>query len=354
MATIRELFAGAALLACTWADAQLGVINAEYFWDSDPGPGNGTAMTAADGGFGSALETAIANTAALPATGTHTFHVRVKDEDNAWGPVFSLVIDLWDASTPAQDINVQEAEYFWDTDPGQGNGAPMVAFDGAFTDALEAIAFDTGTLPASGTHVVGIRARDVNNDWGPVFSFIVEVWDGTISFPDIQVQNAEYYLDTDPGAGAGTPFLVADGAFDTAVESLAGGGIPVPVTNGIHVLYMRAQDVHGDWGPSFGVVVNIDTTITGTVAVEGPIAGGDHLNLYPNPADAVNSLTVDLGAHEEDIVLTLTDADGRIVRDLRIAAASMIQLPLTGLASGVYSMRVNMTGRAEKRKLVVR
>src|SRR5262245_55343284 len=104
MGATRTILLAVALCTGVLAQAQLGVINAEYFWDSDPGQGSGTAMTADDGSFNSALETVIASTSSLPATGTHTFNVRVKDEDNSWGPVFSFVVDVWNSSTPAQDI----------------------------------------------------------------------------------------------------------------------------------------------------------------------------------------------------------------------------------------------------------
>ena len=55
MSAVRNLLLACGLFLASMANAQLGVVQAEYFWDTDPGAGNGTAMTASDGAFGVAL-----------------------------------------------------------------------------------------------------------------------------------------------------------------------------------------------------------------------------------------------------------------------------------------------------------
>jgi hypothetical protein len=352
MSAVRNLLLAGGLFMAVMANAQLGVVQAEYFWDTDPGAGNGTAMTASDGAFGSTLEAIMAQTSALPSLGAHTFNVRVKDEDGAWGPVFTTVIDIFPASVPSQAINVQAAEYFWDTDPGAGNGSTMVAFDGNFSDAIEVIALSTSTLPVVGVHTLGMRVQDVQGDWGPVFNVVMDMWSDVTSFPDISVQQAEYFFDNDPGEGAATAMLAVDGAFDSVIESIKGGAIP-PVEEGVHVLRMRAQDAQGDWGPVFSVVVNMDTTIVDNVEVPTSTQATG-LQVFPNPASNGRSITVDLGGPEQDIVLTLMNSEGRLVQEERIAAGTRINVPLNGLAAGIYALRVQCAGRVEQRKLIVR
>ena len=116
--------------------AQGQVSSAEYFWDTDPGNGNGISMVAFDGNFDEAIETALKNSITTPTQGgVHLFQVRVKDENGNWGPTFKRAIAIEDSP---RDMKITQAEYFWGlTDPGAGNGTPMVAFDGAFDEAVE-------------------------------------------------------------------------------------------------------------------------------------------------------------------------------------------------------------------------
>ncbi|HRH38743.1 MAG TPA: hypothetical protein PK760_10380, partial [Flavobacteriales bacterium] len=286
----RTLWCGLLLAWGGVASAQR-VNNAEYFWDTDPGAGNGTSMTAADGAFDAALEAILLQTGSLPSVGSHKLGMRVQDQQNNWGPTFSTVVMIDAAVATAPEIKVTQAEFYWDTDPGEGSGTPMVAFDGNFDAAWEAITLETNSLPATGTHVLHMRTMDVNDVWGAPFSVVVEVMDGVVTFPEIHVRAAEYYVNTDPGEGNGTPMLAVDGNFDSALEAIKGGGIPVPVIAGVNVLWMRSKDVNDNWGPAFGIVVNIDTTATGTTGVEtaGKTNGP---RLAPNPVHGGDAVEV--------------------------------------------------------------
>ena len=117
-----------------WAQ---GVSAAEYFWDNDPGPGNGTAMTALDGGFGQAVEAILMETSTLPAPGPHKLGIRVRDAQQNWGPVFATLVVVDPSLTAVPEIRVTHAEYFWDTDPGTGNGSAMLVFDGDDAEAAQ-------------------------------------------------------------------------------------------------------------------------------------------------------------------------------------------------------------------------
>ncbi len=328
------------------------VDNAEYFWDTDPGAGNATAMSAEDGAFDEAVEGIFLNTTALPGLGTHTLGIRVKDQNNNWGPVFRVAIVIEPSVVSALEITVTEAEFFWDSDPGEGNGTPMLAFDGNFNEALEAISLETSALPADGVHVLNVRSQDVNSVWSTPFQLVVEVFGGSVTFPDISVTAAEYYVNTDPGAGNGTPMLAVDGNFSAALEAIKGGGIPAPVVSGANVLWLRARDTHNEWGPSFGVVVNIDTTITGTVGVEELVFHND-VRLAPNPANAGVGFSILLDTPVENLRVQVLDAAGRIVSDRSSTATSRVDIPLRDAAAGVYQVGIYMDGVSRWERLVV-
>lgn len=61
------------------------------------------------------------------------------------------------------------------------------------------------------------------------------------------ISRAEYYLDIPPWRGGlGLPLSAADGAFDSASENAVGLALPL---QGRHLIYVRAQDIDGNWGP---------------------------------------------------------------------------------------------------------
>ncbi len=233
------------------------VMEAEYFWDSDPGVGNAIPLSASDGNFDEAIEAAFANSVTLPSAGNHTFNVRLKDALNAWGPVYTTVVAI--ASSPTQMIpQLTEAEYFWDTDPGQGNGIPLLAFDGNFNEAFEVVFANNLSLPASGNHTFNIRIRDSLNTWGVTFTTVISIETlASASLPALS--EAEYFWNTDPGPGNGTPLIAFDGNFNESVEQVLGSNIALPGL-GSQRFSVRIRDSLSTWGPTFSTVVSVIDT----------------------------------------------------------------------------------------------
>ena len=330
---IARFISSCSLLTVLTVGAQR-VDNAEYFWDIDPGAGSANPMSAADGAFNDAVEAIFLETATLPAIGAHTLGIRVKDQQNNWGPTFTTVVLVEPPVVTAPEISVTQAEFFWDADPGPGSGTPMIAFDGDFNSALEAIAMETSALPGEGVHVLHVRSKDVNGAWSLPFSVVVEVLGGVVTFPEVRVTAAEYYVNDDPGSGLGTPMLALDNNFDAAFEAIKGGGIPAPVAAGVNVLWLRARDANQAWGPSFGIVVNIDTTITGTVGLSEaePIA----MRLAPNPATAQAGFTITFDQLVPDALIRVLDGAGRTVFERRALKERRVEVDLRGAAPGVY------------------
>lgn len=259
------------------------------------------------------------------------------------------------ASIAVRGQSTTAAEYFWDIDPGAGNGTAMIAFDGNYGDAIEALLLESAALPAVGTHVLHIRASDANGAWGPAFSVVVDVMPGVASLPEIKVTAAEYYVNTDPGEGFGTPMLAQDGDFSSVLEGLRGGGIPAPIESGVNVLWLRARDANGAWGTPFGIVANIDTTITDIHTAVPAFVDDRAMVLLPNPTDAAHGFAVRFDALRTDVHVVVMDAGGRIVEEHSAGTTQQVEVPLRGMAPGVYHVIVHSEGHAaERRKLVVR
>lgn len=250
---------------------QIKLTAAECFWDADPGQGSGTVMLAFDGLYSDALESVVKSNLANPGLGMHKLSVRTKDANNNWGPVFSTVVSIQNPFViPA--IKIVAAECFWDTDPGQGNGTAMLAFDGNFTDAMESVAKSNFANPGLGMHKLSVRVKDVNNNWSPVFSTVVSVQSPYI-FPVLQITAAELFWDTDPGQGNATPMLAFDGNFNDAYETAIKNEPAYFLSQGLHILNVRMCDPNTTWSPVFRTVVYLDACISTpsvTVTAGGP------------------------------------------------------------------------------------
>lgn len=248
----------------------INIATGEIFWDTDPGVGNGTAMLAFDGNFNNAFETVTRSTAA-PSLGMHVLHVRVRDANSNWGPVFKTIVDV-QSPYVIPTMNVSAAECFWDSDPGAGNGTPMLAFDGNFNSAMETLLRSSFGTPGLGIHVLNVRMKDAANNWGPVFRTIVDIQTPYV-MPNIKVTAAELFWDTDPGQGNATPMLAFDGNYNQAYEAVIKSEQAFFLSQGLHVLNVRAVGANGIWSPVFRTVVYLDSCITNptvTATAQGP------------------------------------------------------------------------------------
>jgi len=214
------------------------ITQAEYFFDTDPGYGKGTAITVTSGNVVS-LDF-DANTSGLPS-GIHTIYVRAKSGN--WGQTYSRIFGV--SSTDA----ITRAEYFYDTDPGYGKGTNIPITSGNVV-SLD-FAANTANL-STGIHTLYIRAEAGN--WGGTYSRIIG-----ISGTDL-VSAAEYFFDTDPGYGKGTAITVTSGK----VISLDFAASTAGLSPGIHTMYMRAKS--GNWGQTYSRIIGVSSSSAITAA----------------------------------------------------------------------------------------
>lgn len=244
---------------CTAQVASL--TQAEYFWDTDPGEGGGTAITALDGNFNSAFEQIAIYGLGAPGTGLHKFCVRVKDNQGAWSPVFTNIVRMEPSTTPAP-VSLIQAEYFWDADPGEGSATPLLATDQNLDSAFERVAVYGLNAPSTGMHKFSVRIKDNQGVWSPAFTNIVNV-ESTTTPTTVTLTQAEYFWDADPGEGNATPLLATDQTFDSSFEKVAVYGLNAPST-GMHRFSVRMKDNQGVWGPAFTNIINVESTTTPT------------------------------------------------------------------------------------------
>ncbi|MGH1519715.1 T9SS type A sorting domain-containing protein [Chryseobacterium sp. JK1] len=289
--------------------AQIKVNNAEYYWDTDPGEGNATALTALDGNFDNAIEEVLQNTSSIPsANGFHTFAIRFKDSQGNWGPVFKNIIHTGNLPVTGAGT-LTNGEYFWDNDPGEGNASPLIALDGNFDNIIEDVLQSNIAIPQSaGFHVFNVRIKGSQGEWGPVFKNIIHM--GTNALPGVNLTSGEYFWDNDPGEGNGIAVASVDGNFDNAVENILQNSIPIAQPIGFHIFNVRVKDSLGIWGPVFQNVVYIETTVLGTKEVKL----SKNIVCYPNPADDIIYFNVtgkmNIYSSEGRLVLSKDHVDG--------------------------------------------
>lgn len=209
---------------------------AEYFFDTDPGTGNGIPLTVSTPGS-TVNFTASISTASL-SQGFHTLAIRTRSDDGVWGIYESRVLYITNFTSDEPPITA--AEYFLDTDPGAGNGIPVSVGTTGNTVSFTAL-IPTASLPA-GFHTIAFRTRNSNGVWSLYQTSVFYITSSNSDAPAITA--AEFFLDTDPGAGNGTPMNIGASGNTVNFTTL------IPTTSlstGFHTLAVRTKDANNVW-----------------------------------------------------------------------------------------------------------
>ncbi len=230
------------------------IVSGEYFWDTDPGFGSGTALSSISGNVIDLTQ--IMSTSGL-TLGIHRLYIRTKDDNAKWSHTYSSPVWI----TPPVSVTnplIVSGEYFWDTDPGFGSGTALSAISGNVIDLTQVM--NTTGLPL-GIHRVYIRTKDNSGRWSHSYSSPVWITANTVSMVPLIVA-AEYFWDTDPGFGAGQslPITMINTVIDeNSVVALCG------LTTGAHKLYIRVKDDSKKW--SHCLIKDVTVTNNGQPSV---------------------------------------------------------------------------------------
>ena len=251
----------------------------EYFIDSDPGYGNGTAIPVE---MVDAAEVRVNIPTGDLSEGSHTLYIRMQDEKGNWGIAEARSFRV----TAETDVSLKAAEYFIDSDPGYGNGTTIPI---AAAVALEvSINIEIGNL-SSGFHTLFVRMQDQNDSWG-----IAEARPFYI-FPEQAVSplaEMEYFMNgAEPGLGNGTK-LEASGSGPVNVTATL---LTKDLDVGEHTVTIRAKNQAGIWG--------LGNTVTFVVDERGH-------NVAPVVARSIEKREVFLGGKDVEVNLGPVFTDG--------------------------------------------
>jgi hypothetical protein len=323
---------------------------AEFYIDSTANPPNAmTAVDLAFDSTSEAVEGTIpAATLAGLASGNHTIFVRGQDSAVTpnWGPFLSIVLNLdktgpvttglslnpnpsdgfvpVDLTATGNDTatggsNVTAAEYWVD-----GGTHATMTVDGA----VSSITNFTATIPAGlaiGPHTVSVQSQDSFGNLGAVATITLQVADpeppttsnvtaspnptnGLVGyntsvlavrvfadFSDVatggsNIVAAEGFIDAVGSIGSGFVFISSGDGFNSPTES---GYADIPLasvralSDGDHMIYVRAKDSSGNWGDAMAVGASTMLTVDKTGPTFGPITltppnttrGGGNVNV---------------------------------------------------------------------------
>lgn len=180
---VRKLMLAACFwLACTVSSAQSSQLKKlEYAFNTDPGPGNGTQILLQQAGQ---LDTELVlDVSGLP-TGVHRLFYRVQDMADGW----SITQTCSFFKFPGNDNNsvITQLEYFFDTDPGFGNGTPISFQPGN-------IVSDTFSFPVpdngDSSRTLYVRAMDNRGAWSLLYKQTIDMCQLFRAEPDFDFIN---------------------------------------------------------------------------------------------------------------------------------------------------------------------
>jgi hypothetical protein len=308
---------------------------AEYFIDSDPG-------------FGLAVQIPITipanllslsfdvNTSGL-SQGFHMMVLRARDDLGRWSNTRQQVFYVYVVqSATASKIN--KAEYFIDSDPGFGLAIPIPITIPANKLSLS---FDVNASGLSqGFHMIVLRTRDDLGRWSNTRQQVFYVYK-TIPAAASNITGLEYFFDTDPGFGKGTPVAVAVPASKVTADFIANlGGL----TSGNHIIYIRVKDALKRWSYTFAHAFSM--TITG-IGKEEIVPW---FRMYPNP-NGGNFIIDFTDLHSRTIKITINGLNGQTVYSNELNGES---IPLSvDLPTGVYMLTVESGNQFFRQKLII-
>jgi hypothetical protein len=171
-ASRRASLAARALICCLAALPPAAVADSppsqtgelEYFFNADPGPGNGTVLAVS----GNSLAFS-ADTAGL-SPGTHKLYLRTRPNGGEWGPPFPMMVTI-EPSSDRESVAAWEFSVGTPAPPGTGIALPSPAGKASTAKLQATLALEDKI----GTAMVYLRAKDSAGVWGAPFPMMVAI-----------------------------------------------------------------------------------------------------------------------------------------------------------------------------------
>jgi Secretion system C-terminal sorting domain len=309
----------------------------EFFIDTDPGFGNGTDVTVASSGNIADLLIPIDISSLSP--GFHNIYLRSKGNSGNWS-----LTNRWLFFKDILQNNVQGGEYFFDTDPGFGNGTAIPYAGPLGTNVADfSFAANIAGLP-NGNHHLFIRTREENGKWSltNVLPFLKDV--------SLPVTLLNFYVKAENKK--------AHLFWQTATEQNSDRFEIERSINGLHFEKIGSVKAAGnstiridysffDLTPKKGInyyrlkEVDIDNSLQYSEIRTAQFGNDVLFALYNNPT---NGTGIKVNTNTFPATLSVFDASGRKVKEVNITSNSY-SLSVAGFANGTYLAVLNKEGK---------
>ncbi|MBK9479283.1 MAG: T9SS type A sorting domain-containing protein [Bacteroidia bacterium] len=224
------------------------IIKAEYFFDSDPGIGQATSFvinTPAD-----SVDFSLTIPVSSLSNGLHNLYVRTLNDSGVWSLAENR---LFFVKKTIVSANIIAAEYFFDSDPGVGQGTQISV--GTSADSIDFNSTISASGLSIGLHNLYIRTKNSDEIWSLAESRLVNVF---YNSTNNQIVWSEYFFNNDPGVGNGVGSAVP--VPGDSVEFITTASV-LSLLSGSNIIYERTKNADGIWSLSEGRAFNICTVL---------------------------------------------------------------------------------------------
>jgi PKD repeat protein len=261
----------------------------EYFFNDDPGFGNGVSVPVEASEKIENLNFSV-DIQSLDM-GFNYFYLRAKDHLNQWSQ--PLIHSFYKEIVRPDTADVEYIEYFINNDPGFGN-AIEIPIAPATSSGNITFVVDISELQ-NGFHYLYVRSKNEKGFWS--FTTIRSFFKETFYSAPANIVYAEYFLNTDPGKGNGIAIPLQR---FSAANSLNFTVDISEMETGFHHLYVRAMDDNGHWS-----MISIKSFYNETIQ---PVADITYLEYFLNDDPGVRqgtSIAIPGGSNLSNVNVTI-------------------------------------------------
>lgn len=249
------------------------IVSAEYFVDIDPGQGKGTPITTGTADTILINQSIAVNSLGL-SSGNHNLFIRTENANGSWSLYAGRNFFITPAIIPIPPASpIVAAEYFFDTDPGQGKGKSIAVTKADSINITNNLSL-TGLI--TGYHNLFIRTQDSTGSWSLYSGRNFYIQPVVIPPPPSSpIVAAEYFFDTDPGQGKGVALSGITSADTINITTTLNSSA---LALGNHSAFIRVKDSIGHWSLYAGrafKVENCSDIVTVSATKDSCFGGND-------------------------------------------------------------------------------
>jgi hypothetical protein len=206
----------------------------EYYFDQDPGIGNGVVLTSDSAPAYVANE--VIDISAL-AEGIHTIYFRAQDSTGVWGVQYGKSFYVYTTlETDSVHVPVANLEYSFDN-TSNFSSLGAITQDTSVTITTN---IDVASRSDPGIHTIYLRAKDTHPHISSMVSKSFYVY-RTLETDSVHVPVANLEYSIDNASGFSSLGAIAQDTSVTITPNIDVAGLSDP---GIHTIYVRAKDTH--------------------------------------------------------------------------------------------------------------